>query len=36
MRSTIIMTRGENGEGVSMPHDVQRRAPIQCFWFSGW
>jgi len=25
------MTRGENRESVSMPHDVHRRAPIQCF-----
>lgn len=25
------MIRGENGETVSMPHDVHRRAPIQCF-----
>lgn len=25
------MTRGENGETVGMPHDVHRRAPIQCF-----
>src|ERR1700694_1915920 len=25
------MTPGENGETVSMPHDVHRRAPIQCF-----
>jgi hypothetical protein len=25
------MTRGENGETVSMPHDVHGRAPIHCF-----
>ena len=25
------MTPGENGETVSMPHKVHRRAPIQCF-----
>ena len=25
------MTRGENGETVSMPHDVHRCVPIQCF-----
>ena len=25
------MTPGENSETVSMPHNVRRRAPIQCF-----